>query len=61
MIKIIGGSGFVGSSLINLLDSTNCRNLDKNQSLLYPKITSIGDIRNIDEIKIDKDCSFVIL
>ena len=61
MIKIIGGSGFVGSRLINLLGPTNCRNLDKNQSLLYPKITSIGDIRNIDEIIIDKDCSFVVL
>lgn len=61
MIKIIGGSGFVGSRLINLLGPTNCRNLDKNQSLLYPKITSIGDIRNIDEIIIDKDSSFVVL
>ena len=61
MIKIIGGSGFVGTSLINLLDKAKCRNLDKVQSLLYPEITTIGDIRNIDEIKIDKDCSFVIL
>ena len=61
MIKIIGGSGFVGSNLINLLDSTKCSNLDKNQSLLYPKITTLGDIRNIDEIKIEKDCSFVVL
>ena len=61
MIKIIGGSGFVGSSLISLLGSNKCTNVDKNQSLLFPKITTIGDIRNIDEIKIDKDCSFVVL
>tara|TARA_X000000950_G_scaffold289372_1_gene412500 strand:+ start:317 stop:1294 length:978 start_codon:yes stop_codon:yes gene_type:complete len=61
MITIIGGSGFVGSRLIKLLGSEKCMNLDKNQSILYPKTTIIGDIRRIDEIKISKNSKFVIL
>ena len=61
MINIIGGSGFVGSRLIKLLKINKCTNIDKNQSLLYPEITTLGDIRKIDEIKINNDCSSVVL
>lgn len=61
MINIIGGSGFVGSRLIKLLGKNQCINIDKNQSLIYPEITTLGDIRKIDEIIINKDCSFVVL
>ena len=61
MINIIGGSGFVGSRLIKLLKINKCINIDKNQSFFYPEITKLGDIRKIDEIKINNDCSFIVL
>lgn len=41
---IIGGSGFVGSNLINLLGEENCQNIDKRQSTLHPDITKIHNI-----------------
>lgn len=43
-ITIIGGSGFVGTSLIKQLEKLNCNNLDKNQSAEYPEITTIKNI-----------------
>lgn len=58
---IIGGSGFVGSRLISKLDNTKCENLDKNKSPFYPKITTIGNITNFNEIKISKSISSVVL
>ena len=61
MLNIVGGSGFVGSRLIKLLGKEKCINLDKNQSLIYPEITILGDIRKIDEINITNDCSFIVL
>ena len=48
-IAIIGGSGFVGTSLINKLKEDNnyhVKNLDIVQSKKYPEITSITDIRD---------------
>lgn len=45
-ITIIGGSGFVGSQLINLLGNKNCINVDKNESYFYPEITIIQNICN---------------
>lgn len=36
---IIGGSGFVGTRLIQLIEPQNCQNIDKNQSVFYPEIT----------------------
>jgi GlcNAc-P-P-Und epimerase len=50
-ILLIGGSGFVGSALLKTVEITKFINLDKNQSSFFPKITSIGDIRNFDNIK----------
>ena len=61
MINIIGGSGFVGSRLISLLKAEGCINIDKKQSLQYPEITTLGDIRKLDDIVINQDCSFVVL
>ncbi|MDC3348660.1 NAD-dependent epimerase/dehydratase family protein [Flavobacteriaceae bacterium] len=61
MINIIGGSGFVGSRLVRLLGKEKCINIDKNQSLLFPEITRLGDIRKIDEITLSNDCSCVVL
>lgn len=61
MNLIIGGSGFVGSFLIKELQNFNTINLDKNSSPFYNKKTIIGDIRNIDEIKIPKHTQTVVL
>ena len=58
---VIGGSGFVGSRLIEILGPDNCINLDKNKSPFYNKITKIGDIRNSDEIIISSDIKTVVL
>ena len=58
---IIGGSGFVGSRLISELDNIKCENLDKNKSPFYPKITTIGNITNFNDIKISKSISSVVL
>lgn len=43
-ITIIGASGFVGTRLIEQIGSDNCQNLDKNQSVKYPEITTIQNI-----------------
>jgi len=45
-ITIIGGSGFVGTRLIKLLDAKNCINIDKKQSFFFPKISTIQNICN---------------
>lgn len=53
-ITIIGGSGFVGTKLISLLKNNNSLgllNFDKQQSSNYSNITSIGDVRNPDQVK----------
>lgn len=60
-IQIIGGSGFVGSRLINELNEKNCENFDKNQSPFYSNITSIGDIRKMDTICLNKASNIVVL
>ena len=60
-ILVIGGSGFVGSFLIDKLKDFKVRNIDKNKSPFYNKITTIGDIRNIDDLKFDKKISTVVL
>ena len=58
---IIGGSGFVGSFLIKKLLDKSVFNLDKNPSPFFNNITTIGDIRNIDQIKILKGTKTVVL
>jgi GlcNAc-P-P-Und epimerase len=51
-ITLIGASGFVGTRLISILkESYELKNIDKNQSIFYPDITIIGDVR----IKSDLD------
>ena len=61
MITIIGGSGFVGSFLIKEIQKYKVENIDKNPSPFYNGITRIGDIRNIDELKISNATRFVVL
>jgi nucleoside-diphosphate-sugar epimerase len=52
-ITIIGGSGFVGSRLIELLKQNDVflLNIDQNDSHFYPEITSVADIRNKQNLK----------
>ena len=50
-IAVIGGSGFVGSALLKEFNLDRTINYDKNQSSLYPKITTIGNILDIQKLK----------
>lgn len=50
-IAIIGGSGFVGTRLIDLLGETRVVNIDKQESPFFNTITLIGDIRDRDRMK----------
>ncbi len=52
-IAIIGGSGFVGTCLIDLLNqATNYEliNIDKNPSEKYSEITRIGNVMDKDKL-----------
>ena len=44
MVLVIGGSGFVGSALINELNNDRVLNFDKNPSPFYNDMTTIGNI-----------------
>ena len=61
MIKVIGGSGFVGSFLIEELKEFEVSNLDKNPSPFFNEITTIGDIRNKEDLIFSKEVNTVIL
>lgn len=61
MITIIGGSGFVGSFLIKELKNYKVGNLDKNPSPFFDNITTNGDIRNFNEIKIPIGTKSIVL
>lgn len=47
-ITLIGGSGFVGTRLIDLLHQSNFSllNIDKHQSHFFLDMTMIGDVRD---------------
>ena len=50
-VLIIGGSGFVGTSLIEACKTEySVSNLDKNPSPFFPEITTIGDVRNTEDL-----------
>jgi len=51
-ILVIGGSGFIGTRLVDELLSANhkVRILDINPSLKYPELTTLGDVRNLNDI-----------
>tara|TARA_B110000211_G_C14093199_1_gene560716 strand:- start:957 stop:1937 length:981 start_codon:yes stop_codon:yes gene_type:complete len=59
--NILGGSGFVGSSLISILKPTNCQNFDKNPSPFFNNITSIVDIRSKKDLNFSKETLSVVL
>lgn len=46
-IALVGGSGFVGTRLIQELGVSRCQNLDKRQSATYDELTTIQDIRYV--------------
>ncbi len=58
---IIGGSGFVGSSLINCLGKNKILNLDKDQSPFYKDQTIIADITNPNDLKFPNSIKSVVL
>lgn len=60
-IEIIGGSGFVGSALLSVLKDHDCSNIDKNPSHFFQNITTIGDIRFYDQIKLTNTTDCVVL
>ena len=54
-ITLIGASGFVGTRLIELLkqnSSYQLKNIDKNNSPVYPEITTIADVRNKERLNV---------
>jgi nucleoside-diphosphate-sugar epimerase len=52
-ITIIGGSGFIGTNLIEKLqdDENNILNIDKVASAVYPQISAVADVRNADALQ----------
>lgn len=60
---IIGGSGFVGSRLIDILkDKSEVINIDKNKSADFNKLTKICDIRKKDLLNdYIKNCDCIVL
>jgi nucleoside-diphosphate-sugar epimerase len=52
-VLITGGSGFIGTRLIELLkknDDITIANFDKNPSDNYPELTTIGDVRDVNAL-----------
>jgi nucleoside-diphosphate-sugar epimerase len=52
-ITIIGGSGFIGTNLIEKLahSENNILNIDKVASSVYPQISSVADVRDADALQ----------
>lgn len=52
MISIVGGSGFIGTRLCKKLEKEkrDFQIIDKAESKVFPKKTSIADVRNYDEL-----------
>lgn len=64
-ITIIGGSGFVGTKLINLLSQSpnfSIKNIDKQRSIAHPQITNIANVLDSEALKRElADADVVIL
>jgi GlcNAc-P-P-Und epimerase len=61
IISIVGGSGFVGSKLISILENFNVYNLDKHKSVFFNNITTISDIRFKNQIDFKEKTKLVVL
>lgn len=60
-VTVIGGSGFVGSFLINELLDKKVTNIDKNPSPFFNSKTKIIDIRNKKELIFNSNTDFIVL
>ena len=50
-IAFIGASGFVGTRLANITKADfKLKNIDKQESKFHPEITTIADVRHLDEL-----------
>ena len=49
-ILIIGGSGFIGTYLIELIGKNYIVNYDKEQSSFFPEITKLGNVLDKDKL-----------
>ena len=51
-IAVIGGSGFIGTRLIDLLLDAGhqVRIIDKNDSVKYPELRKAGDVRDVQSL-----------
>ena len=58
---IIGGSGFVGSNLISILDKKKTINMDKKESPFYSKITTYCNICNKETLIFPPDTKSIVL
>ena len=64
-ITLIGGSGFVGTRLIDLLEKDErfiIRNIDIRPSHFFNKYTIGGDVRNLSQLNsLLRGCDIVVL
>jgi nucleoside-diphosphate-sugar epimerase len=63
-INVIGGSGFIGSCLVNALNNTDNLSvsiIDKSESLLFPDLTKIADVRNLNDLESAIDNNSIII
>ena len=60
-ITVIGGSGFVGSFLIQELSNYEVINIDKNPSPFFQSKSKIIDIRNKKKLTFNSNIDFVVL
>ena len=60
-IAIIGGSGFVGSSLISILNKESTINIDKQKSPFYNDITTLCDIRDKKNLNFPRKVNSIVL
>jgi len=44
MVAVVGGSGFVGSRLIEAMGKDACRNIDKRRSARFDKVTTVENV-----------------
>lgn len=58
---IIGGSGFVGTKLMESFEKGSFQNLDKNNSVFFPTQSQYCDIRELETINIDPSTDVVVL
>lgn len=62
-ILLIGGSGFVGTRLVESLNKHSVKIVDKVKSHFYPDLTALGDVRDQGQMNkaIDNSVDTVVL